>query len=94
MSSKAIEGLIAGIVGCRDDPEPPLMLRWTKGDIVRRNRERRLAAVTDAVAAAAALVKPGQAIAWTRTRGGSGAAGRGKQYQSLLDTKVETNGIS
>lgn len=62
---KAIEGIIAGIVGCRDDPEPPLMLRWTKGDIIRRNRERRLATVTDAVAAASALVKPGQAIAST-----------------------------
>lgn len=60
---KAIEGLIAGIVGCRDDPEPPLMLRWTKGDIVRRNRERRLAAVTDAVTAASGLVKPGPTIA-------------------------------
>lgn len=60
---KAIEGLIAGIVGCLDDPEPPLLWRWTKGDIVRRNRERRLAAVNDAVSAAAALVKPGRATA-------------------------------
>jgi hypothetical protein len=57
---KAIEGLIAGIVGCCDDREPPLMLRWTKGDIVRRNRDRRLATVIGAMAAAAALVKPGQ----------------------------------
>jgi hypothetical protein len=60
---KAIEGIIAGIVGCRDDPEPALMLRWTKGDIVRRNRERRLAAVNDAVAAGAALAKPGHVVA-------------------------------
>jgi hypothetical protein len=59
---KAIEGILAGIVGCRDDPEPPLMLRWTKGDIARRNRERRLAAVNEAVFAGAALAKPESAI--------------------------------
>jgi hypothetical protein len=60
---KAIEGIIGGIVRCHDDPEPPIMLRWTKGDIVRRNRDRRLAAVTDAVSAGAALLKPENAAA-------------------------------
>ena len=93
VSSKAIEGLIAGIVGCRDDPEPPLMLRWTKGDIVRRNRERRLAAVNDAVAAAAALVKPGRPspapYLWRKR-----CHRKRKTYQSLVKMKVETNGIS
>jgi hypothetical protein len=61
---KAIEGLIAGIVRCQDDPEPPLLWRWTKGDLVRRNRERRLAVVNDTVAAAAGLVKPGPVVAY------------------------------
>ena len=60
---KAIEDIIAGIVGCRDDPEPPLVLRWTRGDIARHNKDRRLAVVTEAVTAGAALVKPGPAIA-------------------------------
>ncbi|HEY3273115.1 MAG TPA: hypothetical protein VGJ92_05095 [Methanocella sp.] len=62
-SHRVIEGIIGGIVNCHDDPEPPIMLRWTKGDIVRRNRERRLAAVTKAVSAGAALAKPEQAAA-------------------------------
>jgi hypothetical protein len=60
---KAIEGIIGGIVNCYDDPEPSLMLRWTKGDIAGRNRDRRLAAVTNAVSAGAALVKPGAVAA-------------------------------
>jgi hypothetical protein len=34
------------------------MLRWTKGDISRRNRERRLALVNETVTACAAYVKP------------------------------------
>jgi hypothetical protein len=63
VSPEAIEGIIGGIVRCHDDPEPPIMLRWTKGDIARRNRDRRLAAVTGAVSGGAALVKPENVVA-------------------------------
>jgi len=53
---ETVQKVLSVVIDYRDEPEPPVLLKWALGDLDEARRRKRMAAVNEMMAAAAAAV--------------------------------------
>jgi hypothetical protein len=56
VSLETVQKVVSVVIDYRDEPEPPVLLKWALGDLDEARRRKRMTAVNEMMAAAAAAV--------------------------------------